>query len=126
VPAGFYSFSFDPSAPNPVVGILSTYAPEWANNGTGLPARQTKVCSFPCPGSPDAYPGAWTIVPACGGTAIAFASIPSGAPGACLASEGWVPKPGSCSLADMPATGYQICLQVTSIVIFGIDPVFGR
>jgi hypothetical protein len=125
VPTGYYSFSFDPSVPNPVVAILSTYAPEWANPTTGLPDRQTKVCEFPCPGSPEDFPSAWTIVPACLGTAIAHASIPSSAPGACLASEGWVAKPGSCT-SPAPSGTYQICLQVTSIVIMGTDPVFGR
>lgn len=132
VPAGFYGFSFDPSVPNPVVAIQSTYAPEWGAGDTGLPTRKTMVCTeVPCTTSPPVdindplYTGPWKVVPACLDTLIAYGSIPPGAPGACLASEGWVLKPGACT-GTPPSGTYQRCLQVTTVTIIGTDPVFGR
>ncbi|HEY8243756.1 MAG TPA: hypothetical protein VII68_09865, partial [Casimicrobiaceae bacterium] len=118
---------------SPVVAILSTYAPEWGDGTTGLPTRKTMVCAdTPCTAAPPAnvsdpsYTGPWKVVPACLDKAITYTSIPADAPGTCVVSEGWVvASPSSCTL-PAPSGTYQRCLQVTSIAIIGVDPVFGR
>jgi len=134
VPPGYFSFTWDMNqALNPVVAILTTYRSEWGDAATGLPTRQTKVCTkapLPC-----LVPADYQVVPACVGTLIERASVPAGA-SACLASEGWRVVPASdlqyCTetppaAPPSPPPGWAPrCLQATSIAIFGTDPVFGR
>lgn len=134
VPPGYFSFTWDMSqALNPVVAILTTYRSEWGDAATGLPVRQTKVCTkapLPC-----TVPSDYQVVPACVGTLIERASVPAGA-SACLAAESWrvvsAIDPQYCaetppSAPPSPPVGWAPrCLQATSIVIFGTDPVFGR
>ena len=78
----------------------------------------------------------YVVVPACVGTKIERASVPAGS-SACLASEGWrVVSSGDAQYCDAntaptepsgaPAGWVPRCVQVSSIVIFGTDPVFGR
>ena len=135
VPPGYFSFTWDTSqASNPVVAILTTYRSEWGDAVTGLPTRQTKVCSKTLP---DVCTSAadYQVVQACEGTAIERASVPDGQ-AACLASEGWRVVPvgdaqyctGTAPSAppSPPANWAPRCLQMTSIVILGKDPVFGR
>ena len=85
---------------------------------TGLPA-QNEGHSFPHCQVARTISAAWTIVPACG-TAIAFASV-SGAPGVPWPRKVGFQKP-LLSAADN-RDRLSACLQVTSIVIFGIDPL---
>ncbi len=135
VPPGYFSFTWDQSqALNPVVAILTTYRSEWGDAVTGLPTRQTKVCAK---SPPDVCSTAadYQVVPACEASKIERASIPMGQ-SACLASEGWrvVPVGDAQYCAEAapsppasPPPGWAPrCVQMTSIVIFGKDPVFGR
>lgn len=137
VPPGFYSITWDTSqAPNPVVAVASTFRSEWGDAATGLPTRQTKVCTvFPCPGDPTAFPAAWKPAPACLSSLVVHASVPAGE-SACLVAETWavVPMgdPEYCTgtppaAPPSPPPGWQPrCLQATTITIIGKDPVFGR
>ncbi len=137
VPPGFYSITWDTSqAPNPVVAVASTFRSEWGDAVTGLPTRQTKVCTvFPCPGDPTAFPAAWKLAPACLGSLVVHASVPAGE-AACLVAETWAVVPvgdaeyctGTPPAAPpSPPPGWQPrCLQATTITIIGKDPVFGR
>ncbi len=137
VPPGFYSITWDTNqAPNPVVAVASTFRSEWGDAVTGLPTRQTKVCTvFPCPGDPTAFPAAWKLAPACLGSLVVHASVPAGE-SACLVAETWavvaVGDPEYCTgtppaAPPSPPPGWQPrCLQATTITIIGKDPVFGR
>ena len=137
VPPGFYSITWDTSqALNPVVAVASTFRSEWGDAATGLPTRQTKVCTvFPCPGDPTAFPAAWKLAPACLSSLVVHASV-SGGEAACLVAETWavvpVGDPEYCTgtppaAPPSPPPGWQPrCLQATTISIVGKDPVFGR
>jgi hypothetical protein len=133
VPPNGWSFVWDETVvPNPVVGVITTYKSEWGDPVTGLPTRQTKVCTVtPCPGSEQAFPAAWKVLTACIGTTVTHASIPAGER-ACLARETWtvIPlgDPYYCT-SPAPATPPGVpprCLQPTAITIIGEDPVFIR
>ena len=138
---GGWSFTWDESvAPNPVIGVVTTYRSEWGDPVTGASLSSTWVCTvFPCPGSrlDPLYVSAWKKLRACYGTYVTHASIPPGE-AAC-----WVrdvvtildvgdaaykcdddtrpPKP-----ADAPSTWQPVCLQTTQYTIIGKDPVFER
>jgi len=137
VPPGFFSITWDTNqAPNPVVGVVTTFRSEWGDAATGLPTRQTKVCTvFPCPGDPTSYPAAWKSAPSCLDSLVVHASVPAGE-SACLVAETWAVVPSGdpeyCTGTPPAAPpgappGWQPrCLQATTVSIVGKDPVFGR
>ncbi len=132
VPDGYFSFTWDASiAPVPVVAIKSTYRPEWGDVATGLPTRKTLVCKpDQCLGGPVTNPADWKPVTACLDSLVDHGSMPANEK-ACLVSEVWNVLPvSSCdTLADPDGdltNWVPRCLQVTSIMIVGKDPVFGR
>lgn len=121
VPVGFFSFTFDASNPNvtPVVGLVSTYRPEWGDATTGLPTLQTKICTNTgCSTS--------EVLAACVSSLVQHASLPTGK-AACLAAETWNVVPVSqCAGSPPSGSNPPRCLQATSVIIAGKDPVFGR
>jgi hypothetical protein len=143
VAGGFYSLTWDASQVDPVSGLLlrpvvaviATLRPEWGAALTGLPTKQTLICTVtPCTAAPYTVSGAintaggWKPAVACLSTLVLHSSIPAGEPG-CLASERWdvVPAaecPGSPPDGAVPPEGR--CLKPTSIMLMGQDPVFGR
>ena len=67
----------------------------------------------------------WAILPSCLSTKVELASIP-GTLGGCVAKEQWWPIASSnCPATTLTGPNLR-CLQITSTVIMGTDPVFGR
>ncbi len=134
VPKGFYSFVFDASSvPAPVVAILSSYKPEWSDPDTGLPTRKTLICSPSTGSCPTGGPtfdtngdpiAPWYVMPSCKNTIVERDSIP-GTIGGCVAKEEWWPVMSGCPTTTDTGTNLR-CLQISTIVILGKDPVFGR
>lgn len=150
VAEGFYSLTWDESQVDPVSGLLlrpvvaviATLRPEWGDALTGLPTKQTLICTVtPCTAAPYTVSGAintaggWKPAVACLSTLVLHASIPAGEPG-CLASERWdVVAEGDAEYCTStspakpdgaPETWKPRCLKPTSIMLMGQDPVFGR
>ena len=122
VKPGYFSFTFDTTdGIVPVVGLVTTYRPEWGALDTGLPTLQTKICT-------NAGCTTTKVLPACKSSLVLHTSLPSGE-NACLAAERWnVVAPAACGTepTNPPAGWIKRCLQFTSVIIAGEDPVFGR
>jgi hypothetical protein len=129
VPSGGWSFTWDPTVPNPVVGLITTFRSEWAN-AEGVSSNATWICTVtPCPGDRVAFPAAWKKLPYCLSTLVTHSSIPAGE-AACLARlvETAIPVGdlAYCSGTPPAAPVPPRCIQPTVYTIIGKDPVFIR
>lgn len=135
VPEGGWSFTWDPTVPNPVIGVITTYQSKWADDD-GVLDSFTYICTpTVCPGSPADYPAAWKKLPFCVATVVTHSSIPVGE-AACLARvvettivegdqaycAGTPPPPP----VGAPSGWKRRCIQATEYSIIGKDPVFIR
>ena len=129
VPAGGWSFTWDPTVPNPVIGLITTFRSEWAN-ADGVSSNATWICTVtPCPGDRVAYPAAWKKLPYCLSTLVTHSSIPAGE-AACLArlveTAIAVGDPAYCTGTAPSIPVPARCIQPTVYTIIGKDPVFIR
>ena len=128
VPDGGWSFTWDPTVPNPVVGIIVTFRSEWANS-EGTSSNATWICTVtPCPGDRITNASAWKKLPYCLATLVTHSSIPAGE-SACLArlveTAIAAGDPAYCTGAPIPPQ-LPLCIQPTVYTIIGKDPVFIR